>query len=130
MTLKSPPRTVVHRLSADPARLTGVRRSVRDQLRAWGRVDLADAAALCVTELLTNVYRHAGSPECELTLDRLPGGIVRVAVGDRSPVLPVRAPEPDWTAERGRGLHLIAASAHRWGVTPTATGKRVWVELR
>ncbi|MEE4546812.1 ATP-binding protein [Streptomyces sp. V4-01] len=130
MTLKSPPGTIVQRLSADPANLTGVRRSVREQLRAWGRADLAEAAALCVTEILTNVHRHAGSPECELTLDRLPGGIVRVAVGDRSPVLPVKAPAPDWTAERGRGLHLIAATAYRWGATPTASGKQVWVELR
>jgi two-component sensor histidine kinase len=156
MTLKSPPGPVVHELAADAADLTGVRRSVRRQLRAWGRADLADAAQLCVTELLTNVLRHAGSPMCELRLeydeldgrgrgDRDPGGglgvgvggelgggaaLVRLSVSDTSHVLPVRTPVPDWTAERGRGLNLINATAYRWGSVLTATGKTVWVELR
>jgi two-component sensor histidine kinase len=178
MTLKSPPGPVVHELAADAADLTGVRRSVRRQLCAWGRADLADAAQLCVTELLTNVLRHAGSPMCELRLeyDELdgcglggrglgagldagpcgpdgdlgaglggpggggpggPGGdlsggaaVVRLSVSDTSHVLPVRAPVPDWTAERGRGLNLINATAYRWGSVLTATGKTVWVELR
>lgn len=118
------------RLSAEPARLGAVREAVCDQLRAWGRGDLADAAALCVTEILANVHRHAGSPDCELTLDRLPGAGVRAAVSDSSPALPVLRPLPDWTAERGRGLHLIEAAADRWGTTLTPGGKQVWVELR
>lgn len=128
MTLESPPRTAT-RLTADPACLAAVREALRDQLRAWGRAELADAAALCVTEILANVHRHAGSPDCELTLDRLPEG-VRAAVSDGSQKLPVLRPFPDWTEERGRGLHLIAATAYRWGSTLTPTGKSVWVELR
>lgn len=119
------------RVVAEPARIAGVRRAVRAQLRAWGREDLAPAAALCVTEMLANVYRHAGSPECDLTLDDLAAEGVRAAVSDRSPVLPVVAPgPPDRTAEGGRGLLLIAATAHRWGVLPTPEGKQVWVLLR
>lgn len=129
MTLESPPGTAM-RLSAEPARLGAVREAVSDQLRAWGRGDLADAAALCVTEILANVHRHTGSPDCELTLERLPGAGVRAAVSDGSRALPVLAPLPDWTAERGRGLHLIAAAAYRWGATLTPEGKQVWVELR
>lgn len=128
MTLESPPRTAT-RLLADPACLATVREALRNQLRAWGRADLADAATLCVTEILANVHRHAGSLECELTLDRLPEGI-RAAVSDGSRRLPVLQPFPDGTEERGRGLHLIAATAYRWGSTLTPTGKQVWVELR
>lgn len=127
--MESPPGTAM-RLSAEPARLGAVREAVCDQLRAWGRGDLADAAALCVTEILANVHRHTGSPDCELTLSRLPGEGVRAAVSDGSRVLPVLGPLPDWTAERGRGLHLIAAAAYRWGATLTPEGKQVWVELR
>ncbi|MET9873908.1 ATP-binding protein [Actinacidiphila glaucinigra] len=130
MTQESPPAAAM-RVVAEPARIAEVRRAVSEQLRVWGREDLAPAAALCVTEILANVHRHAGSPECELTLDDLAAEGVRAAVSDRSPVLPVPAPgPPDWAAERGRGLHLIAAAAHRWGVRPTPDGKQVWVVLR
>lgn len=128
MTLESPP-TMALRLTADPARLAAVRQAVRDQLLAWARPDLADAATLCVTELLANVHRHAGSPDCELTLDRLPEG-VRAGVSDRSHVVPVVPPCTEWSAENGRGLLLITAASYRWGTTLTSGGKQVWVELR
>ncbi|MPY63287.1 ATP-binding protein, partial [Streptomyces spongiae] len=38
---------------------------------------------------------------------------------------------PDSASESGRGLHLVAALADDWGVTPrpTAPGKTVWAEL-
>ncbi|MDJ0346982.1 hypothetical protein QMK19_37450 [Streptomyces sp. H10-C2] len=49
------------------------------------------------------------------------GGVVR------TPWLPSR---PDCSAERGRGMHLIAMTTHRWGMTLTPTGKQVWVVLR
>jgi len=130
MTLKSPPGAVVREMTADPECFTGVRRRVHEQLCAWGRTELADAAALCVTELLTNVHRHVASPACVLTLDRLPAGGVRVAVADSSHVVPVPGPPPGGTEERGRGLLLVAAVAERWGITLTATGKQVWAELR
>ncbi|MDX3094432.1 ATP-binding protein [Streptomyces sp. ME01-24h] len=130
MTQRTPPAAAM-RVVAEPARIAGVRRAVHAQLRAWGREDLAPAAALCVTEMLANVHRHAGTPECELTLDDLAAEGVRAAVSDRSRVLPVASSgPPDWAAEGGRGLLLIAASAHRWGVLPTPEGKQVWVLLR
>lgn len=136
MTLESPPSPVkaeaAMRLTAEPARFAAVRKAVREQLSAWGRDDLADAAVLCATEILANVHRHVGTPECELTLDRLPGPGegVRLAVSDGSPVLP--EPEaPHWSAERGRGLFLLAAMAHRWGTELTPEGgKQVWAVLR
>jgi hypothetical protein len=130
MTLKSPPGAVVRELTADPASFTGVRRRTREQLCAWGRADLAEAAALCVTELLANVHRHVPSAACQLSLERLAGGGVRVAVADRSHVVPVRRPEPAGTEEHGRGLLLVAGLAERWGTTLTASGKQVWAELR
>jgi hypothetical protein len=124
--------TAVLRLVAEPARFAAVRRDVREQLSAWGRDDLADAAALCATEILANVHRHVDSPECELILDRLPGPGegVRLAVSDGSAVLP-EASDQHWSAERGRGLFLLAAIAHRWGTALTPDGgKQVWAVLR
>ncbi|KKD08260.1 hypothetical protein TN53_08415 [Streptomyces sp. WM6386] len=107
-----------------------VRDMVRTQLRDWGYSGLVDAAAVCVTEILANVHRHVESPECELTLRRLPDGGVRVAVRDHSPVLPVWCTEPDWETESGRGIFLIASVSDVWGVTPRNGGKQVWAQLR
>lgn len=115
-------------LCADPAQFAAVRCIVGAHLHLWGRERLIDVAALCVTEMLANVHRHVSAPECELALLNLPEGI-RAAVSDGSSVLPVVA-EPDWCAESGRGMFLLAHAAACWGAVPTATGKTVWVLLR
>jgi hypothetical protein len=117
------------RLVAEPARFAAVRDAVREQLGAWGRADLADAAVLCATEILANVLDHTDSPECELTLAPLGEG-VRLAVSDGSGVLPEQRPSAVWS-ERGRGLCLVAGMAHRWGTVLTpGGGKQVWAVLR
>lgn len=121
-------RTYRTRLVAVPQRFALARRSVGAQLRLWGYDGLVDSAAMCVTELLANVHRHVSSHECGLTLQALPEG-VRISVSDRSPALPVAEEEPDWHAERGRGLFLLSRTADRWGSERTPTGKEVWVVL-
>lgn len=129
MQKEIPPERYTRRLTADPKEFAGVRREVRTQLRAWGSEGLAEAAELCVTEILANVHRHVESPECELTLERLPEGGVRAAVSDRSPLRPGVVP-PCPYAENGRGMLLVGGLAHRWGTELVADGKRVWVILR
>jgi anti-sigma regulatory factor (Ser/Thr protein kinase) len=92
---------------------------------------LADAIAV-VAELLGNAVSHARP---------LPGGVIRLAcrVGPAayvqvrvtdggSELTPTaRAAEPD--AVSGRGLAIVAALAHRWGVEPDGDGQCVWAEL-
>jgi hypothetical protein len=85
--------------------------------------------ALCVTEILANVHRHVESPECELRLEKLPDGVL-AAVSDSSRTLPRFGAAPDWAAECGRGMFLIAGTADRWGTASTRTGKQVGVVLR
>ncbi|WKX71617.1 ATP-binding protein [Streptomyces sp. XD-27] len=128
MKTQTPPEVVLQ-LRADPAQFSGLRRIIGAHLRLWGRFPLASAAELCVTELLSNVHRHAGSPECELSLRLLADG-VEVAVSDRSYVLPRVTGLPAWRSETGRGLSVVAGVADNWGTTPTASGKRVWAVLR
>ncbi|MFJ9129469.1 ATP-binding protein [Streptomyces sp. NPDC102340] len=131
MKTQSPPEVVIQ-LRADPERFSDVRRTVATHLGAWGHLALVDAAQLCVTEILANVHRHVAVPECEVRLRVLPeaeGGAVQVSVADRSPVLPVLCTEPDWGAESGRGMFLIAAAADLWGTMPTRDGKLVWARL-
>ncbi|MGW1977747.1 ATP-binding protein [Streptomyces sp. NPDC001889] len=120
-------------LQALPSRIGQVRRIVSAQLRYWHLDPLIDQAALGVTELLTNVHRHAEPDkmcvvDIELLLDRL-----TVSVHDhdpRIPSVPAAAPDGDLFATSGRGLSLIAAVSEQWGVQPQGdTGKTVWFTL-
>lgn len=115
-------------LRAEPRRLALVRRVVRAQLREWRCAELTLPAAMCVTELLSNVHKHTASPECVLTLRRITDGI-RVSVADTESRMPVLC-EPDFLSESGRGLFLLRETVQEWGAVPTADGKEVWFVLR
>lgn len=116
-------------LQALPSRIGQVRRIISAQLRYWHLDPLIDQAALGVTELLTNVHRHAQpdkscTVEMELLLERL-----TVSVHDHDPRLPT-VREPSASSTSGRGLALIAAVSESWGVLPRGgAGKVVWFTL-
>lgn len=102
-------------------------------LQRWGVVERCEDIAIVVTELLTNALRHAlpaSGVTTPLRLVRLglarPGPWVLCAVADPSQRTPVpRA--PDYLAETGRGLHVIAALSDDWGYTaPSDMGKILW----
>ncbi len=104
-------------LQALPSRIGQVRRIVSAQLRYWHMDVLIDRASLGVTELLSNVHRHAQpdktcTVEIELLLDRL-----KVSVHDHDPRLPVVA-DAGPLATCGRGLAMVAAMSESWGVLP------------
>ncbi|MFE4258493.1 ATP-binding protein [Streptomyces sp. NPDC056883] len=82
-------RHCVVELQALPLRIGQIRRIVSAQLRHWQLDPLIDRAALGVTELLSNVHRHAQpdktcTVEIELRLGRL-----TVSVYDSDPRLPM-----------------------------------------
>nr|WP_203600114.1 ATP-binding protein [Streptomyces sp. SID9727] len=112
-----------------PSRIGQVRRIISAQLRYWHLDSLIDQTALGVTELLTNVHRHAQpdkscTVEIELLLERL-----TVSVHDHDPRLPT-VREADDSSTSGRGLALIAAVSESWGVRPRGgAGKIVWFTL-
>lgn len=116
-------------LQALPSRIGQVRRIVSAQLRYWHMDALIDRAALGVTELLTNVHRHAQpdkmcTVEIELLLDRL-----TVSVRDHDPRLPV-VEDAESLATCGRGLAMVAAVSESWGARPDGErGKVVWFTL-
>jgi anti-sigma regulatory factor (Ser/Thr protein kinase) len=114
---------------ADPGAVRGARAVVRKTLRTWELDDLGDITALLVSELVTNSLRHATGP-IGVRLVRTAGAtpVLLVEVSDPLPGLPhERAVGPD--EEGGRGLHLVAAAARRWGTRPGESGKTVWFEL-
>lgn len=89
-------------------------------------VDVADRAALAVSELATNAVRY-GRGAFSVTVTPL-SRAVRVAVRDDSPELP--APRPSTMADTtGRGLHIVGASCRAWGTEPAGDGKIVWAEI-
>lgn len=110
-----------------------VRRIVRARLSAAlpGRPELAESAALLVTELLTNAYLNSGPmAECRLEV-RVDGTRVRLVVEDPHPALPTRRRLGLWD-EAGRSVRLLDGLAQRWGAEPMeggGRGKRVWAEL-
>jgi anti-sigma regulatory factor (Ser/Thr protein kinase) len=81
-------------------------------------------AQLLVSELVTNALCHAGGP-IELRAS-CTDEVVRVEVRDTSSVMPLlRAPNGG-----GRGLHIVAAIATRWGASRDDRGGKVtWFEL-
>ncbi|MBB5956853.1 two-component sensor histidine kinase [Saccharothrix tamanrassetensis] len=96
-------------------------------MATWGvSPDVAEDAALVVTELVSNAVDHATGP-LELTVSRTVQGI-RIDVADQSPAMPQPRPVQVDSA-RGRGLIIVAALSRDWGTTPTTRGKTVWAEL-
>ena len=114
-------------LSQEPASVTQARHFVRDVLLEWGLEALVDDAQLGTSELVANAVRHAGT---DLTLTIRVDGLVTIAIQDGQPELrrPVVA-DSDFLAENGRGLHIVAAISHDWGITTAANGKVVWFNL-
>ncbi|QNS04350.1 ATP-binding protein [Streptomyces xanthii] len=113
------------------------RRFASRQLGGWGispGAPLHDTVALIVAELAANAARHGRVPGRNFELRLLyehKTTVVRIEVSDTHP----RRPDPssvgmaDPEADGGRGLALVEAVAHRWGVDDrTGPGKTVWAQ--
>lgn len=109
-----------------PEAMEPVREIVRVLLRMWRKSDLEFAIELGVTELLTNVVKHAPG-DCELLVRETPGGIL-VGVTDFEDRLP-DVKEPDDEAEGGRGLFLLSCLTDELQAQPLLRGKQVWFRV-
>ncbi|WP_079000571.1 ATP-binding protein [Streptomyces sp. AS58] len=127
--ISHPSRHCTVELQALPSRIGQVRRIVSAQLRYWHLDPLIDRAALGVTELLSNVHRHAQPDKtCTVEIELLLGRLT-VSVRDGDPRLPVVG-DADPLATCGRGLAMVAALSESWGVRPDGDkGKVVWFTL-
>jgi anti-sigma regulatory factor (Ser/Thr protein kinase) len=107
------------------------RRTVNDACDRWGVSDLAPAAVLVTSELVTNAIVHART---EIAVEAaVRGAFLHLRVRDQSTAPPVTAEEPwDPTLDHGRGLPIVAAHSTAWGyvLNPDGAGKLVWATLR
>ena len=96
-------------------------------LARWGEHELADDAAIIVTELATNALVHGRSAFTVSVSSRRDA--LRVGVRDTSTVAPARR-EAQPLATSGRGLEMVTTLASRWGAEVMPDGKLVWADLR
>jgi Histidine kinase-like ATPase domain len=86
---------------------------------------LVDNVRLVVSELASNVVRHARTPY-QVALRAQ--SAIRIEVSDRSPAAPRRR-DLDLGAATGRGLQIVELCAARWGYELVPGGKVVWAEV-
>ncbi|MGW4457009.1 ATP-binding protein [Streptomyces albidoflavus] len=100
----------------------------------WQHPQLADDLALAVSELVTNAVIHGATgrgSHVQVTYALLEDRLrveVRDAADGRPLLFQNRAARAELHA-LGRGLTVVAALSHRWGVIPRVIGKSVWAEL-
>ena len=116
-------------LVPEPQSVRRARVWVVSELATIGRDDLADAAELGVSELVTNAILHADPP----IVVRVGGTAAhpRVEVHDNSPAPPkARSMTADerLLATVGRGLGIVAMFSTTWGAEVSSEGKVVWFE--
>jgi anti-sigma regulatory factor (Ser/Thr protein kinase) len=111
-------------LPPDPASAGAARRFVVRLLSEPAAI--SEVVVLLVSELASNAVLHARTPfELRVTID---DEKIRVEVIDANPVLPVLK-EYATESVTGRGLHIVADEADRWGCERRGAGKVVWFEM-
>ncbi|MFI7290453.1 ATP-binding protein [Streptomyces anulatus] len=135
-----------------PGGVPEARHRVQEAMRAWGEpAERIEAAALIVTELVTNAVQHTSTRRIRCRLLRSADG-VRICVWNRGRArIPAPAPPGDSAglpltgvpatgghsdddtldclAEDGRGLLLVDALAARWGTRAALAGRLVWADV-
>ncbi|MFC8350965.1 ATP-binding protein [Streptomyces sp. NPDC057280] len=106
----------------------------RVALATWGLDDVADEAALLLSELVSNAVRHAAGHAVRVVVDRPTDERVILAVIDQAPGRLPQMRTPGSDDASGRGLRLVDALATQWGYDLMGSGtqpraKRVWVVL-
>jgi anti-sigma regulatory factor (Ser/Thr protein kinase) len=122
-------RTACWELPDDLSMVGKARAMVREVLTAWELPDLADDVVVAAGELLANAIIH-GEPPVKVSL-WLAGGELCIRVTDHGADRP-RHLDLGVEAVHGRGLTIVGALAHDFGVIPLADspGKLVWARWR
>ncbi|MFE3555463.1 SpoIIE family protein phosphatase [Streptomyces sp. NPDC059193] len=123
-------RTMLTVAQAEPERIAGARRQIRELLHDWADEEQVDSAVLMVSEMVTNVLMHTDGDALLVAeaVGELGERRLRVEVADGSDELPHKR-HPGEMASSGRGVLLTEMLADAWGVDPRGEGKSIWFEL-
>ncbi|QKW09812.1 serine/threonine-protein phosphatase [Streptomyces sp. NA04227] len=116
--------TAAWQFPPEPVAVAEAREAALGQLDVWGLNALAFSTELVVSELVTNVVRHAEGP---VGLRLIRDQVLVCEVTDTSNSQP-RLRQARSTDEGGRGLFLVAQLTHRWGSRYGDSGKTIWTE--
>ncbi|MGW1723351.1 SpoIIE family protein phosphatase [Streptomyces sp. NPDC002306] len=109
---------------AEPLSVRKARGAARDRLTEWGMEEFIGTTNLVVSELATNVIRHAtGAIRLRLIRDR----VLTVEVSDDADTAP-HLRHACMQDEGGRGLFIVASVTRRWGTRYEEIGKTIWAE--
>jgi anti-sigma regulatory factor (Ser/Thr protein kinase) len=129
------PSEVTFRLPRRRSSVPRARALLQAMLGGWhGYQDVLGSAELVLSELVTNALREPvpRDQQVEVHIAHLAAdGVLRLEVSDAGAGRPeMRSPSEDETG--GRGLLLVDALTHRWGVRERqgGIGKTVWAELK
>ncbi|MFG2982707.1 SpoIIE family protein phosphatase [Streptomyces sp. NPDC048258] len=123
-------RTMLTVAQAEPERIAGARRQIRELLHDWADPEQVDSAVLMVSEMVTNVLTHTDGDALLVAeaVGELGGRRLRIEVADSSDELPHKR-HPGEMASSGRGVLLMEMLADTWGVDPRGEGKSIWFEV-
>ncbi|MFE6841934.1 SpoIIE family protein phosphatase [Streptomyces sp. NPDC057686] len=123
-------RTVLTVAQAEPERIAGARRQIRELLHDWADEEQVDSAVLMVSEMVTNVLMHTDGDALLVAeaVGELGTRRLRIEVADASDELPHKR-HPGEMASSGRGVLLMEMLADSWGVDPRGEGKSIWFEM-
>ncbi|UXY24102.1 ATP-binding protein [Streptomyces cynarae] len=120
--------------SPTPRTVRTARAFAMQALESWGGCRRRDDIRVCLSELAGNAVQH-GSPDGRDYLVRLIRHpyCLHLEVHDSTRRAAVRTPVLSWSAEDGRGMHIVRELCDDWGVqTEDADhdGKVVWICFR
>ena len=120
------------RVEHRPAAVRATRRALVEDLRSIKvSAHIVDEAEIVVSELLTNAVRHArpmGDGRVRVHWE-VKAGVVELDVTDGGAHSTPIPRQPSRYSTSGRGLRIVRALAHEWGVLDDERGRTVWVAL-
>ncbi|MEV5750837.1 ATP-binding protein [Actinoallomurus sp. NPDC052308] len=116
-----------------PSSVSDVRKRLCSELRASGVYEeVADDAAVIISELISNALRHARPlPSGDIRVSwAYEGDLIQLAVSDGGSMTEPRRTRAALSSLGGRGLSIVEALSDGWGVSHESDSTTVWAELR
>lgn len=116
-----------------PASVSGVRKRLCAELLASGVYEeIADDAAVIISELISNALRHARPlPSGDIRVSwSHEGDLIQLAVSDGGSMTEPRRTRAALSSLGGRGLSIVETLSDGWGVSHDDDSTTVWANLR